>query len=133
MWKQIDQDQQRTISFTATDEENAQKMRENVTGAPNVELDVDSSVLKSEFGYTVVIVFLLKISLSEKERDLAERENCQRSWFRYGGGSVLPVFVIQFISLSRWVFSLNPVRTLLLWVRERRILFLLIEHEMKMH
>lgn len=128
MWKQIDQDQQRTISFTATDEENAQKMRENVTGAPNVELDVDSRVLKSEFGYTVVIVFLLKISLSfngERERS-AEKENCQRSWFRYGGGSVLPVFVIQFISLSRWVFSLNPVRTLLLWVRERGILFLLL-------
>jgi hypothetical protein len=45
MWKQIDQDQQRTISFTATDEENAQKMRENVTGAPNLESDVELWIL----------------------------------------------------------------------------------------
>jgi hypothetical protein len=96
---------------------------------------VDSRVLELEFGYTVVFVFLLKISLSEKERDLAERENCQRSWFRYGGGSVLPVFVIQFISLSRWFFfSFSQPGSNPSFVGSgKRNSFSFVEHKMKMN
>lgn len=80
-------------------------MIENVSCDGNL-VTVDSRVLESEF-----VVVIWEIGLPEKERDLEESENCQRSWLRYGGGYVR--FQHSYHA-SVGFFFLDPIRTLLL-------------------